>query len=90
MSVVTNQVEELTRLNEQLVAELSDTKESLKNQMSLVILREEQLCDAIKNNKNLNEQLTDAKESLKNQMSLVILREEQLCNAIKTNLKHKL
>lgn len=43
MSIVTNYVEELIRLNEQLITELTDTKESLKSQMSVVILRKEQL-----------------------------------------------
>jgi hypothetical protein len=51
--------------------------------MSLVILREEQLCDAIKAKKELQTELSDMKESLESQMSRVDLREEQLCDAIK-------
>ena len=62
MSVVSNQVEELVRLNEQLVAELADTKESLESQISLVILREEQLCDAFETNKKHEDERTKKNE----------------------------
>lgn len=62
MSVVSNQIEELVRLNEQLVAELADTKESLESQISLVTLREEQLCDAFETNKKHEDERTKKNE----------------------------
>lgn len=82
MSVVSNQVEELVRLNEQLVAELADTKESLENQISLVTLREEQLCDALETNKKHEDELTKKKrvisffKSKNSNSSLIFLSEK--------------